>query len=114
MLPKVLRHTDLYIDRIYGISEIPSPSYIRHIWKTTELKKLFESSLDILDEMRSIRCIEHTNKARIITPFVGDQLNICDAFEIDIPDGCRPDYRSRRKEPKRRGRPRKPLTEREV
>jgi hypothetical protein len=89
-------------------------SYIRHIWKTTELKKLFESSLDILDEMRPIRCIEHTNKAKIITPFVGDQVDICDAFEVDIPDGCRPDYRSRRKEGKRRGRPRKPLTEREV
>ena len=89
-------------------------SYIRHIWKTTELKKLFESSLDILDEMRPIRCIEHTNKAKIITPFVGDQVDICDAFEVTIPEGCRPDYRSRRKEPKRRGHPRKPLTEREV
>ena len=89
-------------------------SYIRHIWKTTELKKLFESSLDILDEMRSIRCIEHTNKAKIITPFVGAQVDICGAFEVAIPVGCSPDYTSKRKQPKRRGRPRKPLTEREV
>ena len=89
-------------------------SYIRHIWKTTELRKLFDSSLDILDEMRSIRCIEHTNKAKLITPFVGAQVDICDAFGLAIPDGCSPDYRSKRNGPKRRGRPRKPLTEREV
>ena len=89
-------------------------SYIRHIWKTTELRKLFDSSLDILDEMRSIRCVEHTNKAKLITPFVGAQVDICDAFELAIPEGCSPDYRSKRKGPKRRGRPRKPLTEREV
>ena len=35
-------------------------------------------------------------------------------FDVSIPDGCRHDYRSKRKEQKRRGRPRKPLTEREV
>ena len=84
------------------------------VFSDAELKKLFESSLDILDEMRSIRCIEHTNKAKVVTPFVGAQVDICDAFGLAIPDGCSPDYRSKRKEPKRRGRPRKPLTEREV
>lgn len=89
-------------------------SYIRYIWRTTELKKLFESSLDVLDEMRPIRCIEHTNKAKSITPFVGAQVNICKAFDVTIPDGCSPDYISKRKQPKRRGRPRKPLTEREI
>ena len=89
-------------------------SYIRHIWRTTELKKLFGSSLDILDEMRSIRCIEHTGKAKVITPFVGDQVDICKAFDVAIPEGCSPDYTSKRKQPKRRGRPRKPLSEREV
>lgn len=89
-------------------------SYIRYIWRTTELKKLFESSLDVLDEMRPIRCIEHTNKAKVITPFVGAQVNICEAFGVTIPDGCSPDYTSKRKQPKRRGRPRKPLSEREI
>ncbi len=89
-------------------------SHIRYVWKTTELKRLFESSLDIIDEMRSIRCIEHTNKAKLITPFVGAQVDICEAFGLAIPEGCSPDYRSKRKGPKRRGRPRKPLTEREV
>ena len=34
-------------------------SYLRHIWKTTELHKMFSTSLEILDEMRSIRCIEY-------------------------------------------------------
>ena len=32
-------------------------SYVRHIWKTTTLKDAFSSSLEVLDEMRSIRCI---------------------------------------------------------
>ncbi len=89
-------------------------SYIRYIWRTTELKQLFESSLDILDEMRPIRCVEHTNKAKVITPFVGAQVNICKAFDVAIPDGCSPDYTSKRKPVKRRGRPRKPLSERDV
>ena len=33
--------------------------------------------------------------------FVGAQVDICDAFGLNIPDGCSPDYRSKRKEPKR-------------
>jgi len=48
-------------------------SYVRHVWKSTSLYDLFPSSLDILDEMRSIRLIEHTNRAKMITPFVGAQ-----------------------------------------
>ena len=83
-------------------------SYVRHIWKSTELKDKFGSTLDVLDEMRSIRCIEHRGKLRHITPFVGDQVDICKAFGIDIPEGCAPLYRSRKAPEKRRGRPRKP------
>jgi transposase len=86
-------------------------SYIRHIWKTTELKDLFESSLDILDEMRPIRCVEHTNRVKLITPFVGAQVDICKAFDVEIPEGCAPDYVSKRKFKRKRGRPRKPATE---
>ena len=37
----------------------------RHIWKSTELYDLFSSSLEILDEMRPIRLIEHTNRAKV-------------------------------------------------
>ena len=86
-------------------------SYIRHIWKTTGLKDRFSSSLEVLDEMRSIRCIEHTGKAKFITPFVGAQVDICKAFQFDIPLECAPDYVSKQKHPKRRGRPRRKTTE---
>lgn len=89
-------------------------SQVRHIWKSTPLYDLFSSSLEVLDEMRSIRCIEHTNKAKFITPFVGLQLDICEAFGFEIPKGCEPDYVSKRKAPKKRGRPRKRETERDL
>ena len=63
-------------------------SYVRHIWKTIGLKKQFASTQDILDEMRSIHCIEHNGRAKFITPFVGAQKDICKAFGFDIPEGC--------------------------
>ena len=85
-------------------------SYVRHVWKTTGLKKQFASTQDILDEMRSIRCIEHNGRAKFITPFVGAQKDICKAFGFDIPDGCGTEYRSRKVSPKRRGRPAKAKT----
>ena len=85
-------------------------SYVRHIWKTTGLKKQFASTQDILDEMRSIRCIEHSGRAKFITPFVGAQKDICKAFGFDIPEGCGTEYRSRKVSPKRRGRPAKAKT----
>lgn len=85
-------------------------SYVRHIWKTTGLKKQFASTQDILDEMRSIRCIEHNGRAKFITPFVGVQKDICKAFGFDIPEGCGTEYKSRKVSPKRRGRPAKAKT----
>ena len=87
-------------------------SYIKYIWKSTGLCKKVSTTLEILDEMRSIRCIEHTNKAKFITPFVGNQLTICEAFGFEVPKGCSPDYKSKRHvEKKKRGRPKKVLTE---
>jgi hypothetical protein len=71
-------------------------SWLRHIWKNTELYDLFSSSLEILDEMRPIRLIEHTNRAKMITPFVGAQADICEAFGFAIPEGCAPVYTSRK------------------
>ena len=71
-------------------------SYVRHIWKSTELYDLFATSLDVVDEMRPIRLIEHTNKSKIITPFVGAQADICKAFGFEIPEGCAPVYASRK------------------
>ena len=85
-------------------------SYLRHIWKKTELHEHFSSSLEVLDEMRSIRCIEHKNRAKFITPFVGDQIAICKAFGFDVPEGCSPDYVSKQTFTHRRGRPRKTKT----
>jgi transposase len=82
-------------------------SYVRHIWKSTKLKDSFTSTHEMLDEMRSIRCIEHKGKAKFITPFVGSQLEICKAFDIEVPDGCAPVYKSKKSVEKKRGRPRK-------
>lgn len=82
-------------------------SFLRHVWKNNEtLKKICPSSLEILDEMRSIRCIEHKNRATMITPFVGAQIEIAKAFGFNIPDGCEPGYTSL-KPAKKRGRPKK-------
>jgi len=88
-------------------------SFVRHIWKTTGLKKMFPSSLDVVDEMRPIRLIEHTNRAKSITPFVGAQVDICEAFGFEIPDGCAPTYVSRKKPERKRGRPPKKAVERD-
>lgn len=85
-------------------------SQLKYVWKT-RLEKQFATSLDVLDEMRAIRCIEHKGRKSAITPFVGAQLDICEAFGFEVPEGCAPKYRSKKVEPKRRGRPRKPRTE---
>lgn len=85
-------------------------SYIRHVWKSTKLYDMFSSSLDIVDEMRSIRCIEHTNRTKVITPFVGAQMDICEAFGFEIPEGCAPTYTPRQKTKHKRGRPPKKIT----
>ena len=88
--------------------------YVRYIWKSTRLYDLFSSSLEILDEMRPIRLIEHKNRAKTITPFVGAQVDICEVFEFDIPEGCAPDYTSRKKPKRKRSRPPKKATERDL
>ena len=71
-------------------------SYIRHIWKTTGLHSMFASSLDMLDEMRNIRCIERQGHTTKITPFVGKQVEIAKVFGLDIPAGCEPGYKSKK------------------
>jgi len=88
----------LFVSMILG-------SVVQHTWRSTELHDLFPSSLDVLDGMRSIRCIEHTGRAKFITPFVGRQLDICEAFGFDVPLGCSPDYVSKKKQPRKPGRP---------
>ncbi|MDY0288968.1 MAG: transposase [Sphaerochaeta sp.] len=81
-------------------------SYTKHIWKSTGLCEKVTTTLEILDEMRSIRCIEHNHKAKFITPFVGNQLVICEAFGFAVPKGCDTGYKSKKHvEKKKRGRP---------
>jgi transposase len=86
-------------------------SWVRYIWKSTKLYDILSSSLEILDEMRPIRLIEHTNRTKVITPFVGKQVDICEAFGFDIPKGCAPTYASQQKFKRKRGRPPKTKTE---
>lgn len=82
-------------------------SYLKHIWKSTSLKKEFTSTSDVLDEMRSIRCIQHNGHHPRLTPFVGKQREICKAFGLEIPAGCDVAYKSRATVTKKRGRPAK-------
>ncbi len=85
-------------------------SRVRHIWRSTELRNRFDSSLAVLDEMRCIRAIETPGHRMTMTPFVSDQLEICKAFNIAVPEDCCPGYVS--KQVRKRGRPRKtPITE---
>jgi hypothetical protein len=55
--------------------------------------------------------IEHTNRVKAITPFVGAQVDICEAFGFDIPKGCAPVYTSRQKPECKRGRSSKKMAE---
>ena len=84
-------------------------SYVRHVWGSTRLRDLFSSSLEVLDEMRPIRLIEHTGQDKVVTPFVGAQVDICESFGFDVPDGCKPAYVSRQEPKRKRGRPPKNL-----
>ncbi len=86
-------------------------SQVRYTWKQS-LTKQFSTSLEMLDEMKPIRCIEHAGTAKHITAFVGKQREICNAFGFEIPPGCDVGYEIRKVEPKKkRGRPRKPRVE---
>lgn len=89
----------LFVSQIIG-------SYLSYIRKT-KLSDSFHSVLDVLNEMRPIRYIEHPNTVGFITPFVGKQVEISQAFDFDIPEGCAPAYVVRKTNKGKRGRPRK-------
>lgn len=80
--------------------------YLSNIRKT-KLDKDFDSIYDILGEMRPVRYIEHPNTKGFITPFIGRQIEICEAFDFEVPAGCAPDYVVRKTNKGKRGRPRK-------
>ena len=80
--------------------------YLGNIRKT-KLSEDFDSIAGVLGEMRPIRYIEHPNTKGFITPFIGRQIDICEAFGFDIPEGCAPEYIVRKTNKGKRGRPRK-------
>ena len=80
--------------------------YLSNI-RTTKLKDECDSIPEILNEMRPIRYIEHKGTQPYITPFVGRQVKICEAFGFKIPEGCAPEYIIRKTNKGKRGRPRK-------
>ena len=80
--------------------------YLGNIRKS-KLEDQFDSIADVLGEMRPIRYIEHPNTEGFITTFVGKQVDICEAFEFEIPEGCAPEYVVRKTTKGKRGRPRK-------
>ena len=65
---------------------------LRYKWRSNVgLRKLFKSSLSIIDEMRRIRCIEYPEQSEMrLTPFIGRQLDICKMLNINVPLGCAP------------------------
>ncbi len=89
----------LFVSQVIGC-------YIAYIRKT-KLFKDYHSLQSVLDEMRPIRYVEHPNTKPAITPFVGDQVKICEAFGFRIPEGCAPEYVARKTNKGKRGRPRK-------
>lgn len=66
--------------------------YIRYAWRSSmELRKMFRSSLQMMDEMRQIRCLEYPQQGQMrLTPFIGRQLDLCKCMEFPVPKGCAP------------------------
>ena len=62
-------------------------SHLKYIHRTY-LKNQFDSTIDILNEMRAIRYIAHPNTNPFITPFISKQLEIASAFGFEVPKGC--------------------------
>ena len=62
-------------------------SKLRYTWKS-RLHDIYPTSIDILNEMRSIRMCEYNDGSSHITTFSGRQLDICDAFDINPPLEC--------------------------
>ena len=68
-------------------------SYIKHVWRTSDvLRSRFPYLFAILLEMRTIHCIEHTSHTKVVTPFVGKQLDVCREFGFELPADCAPIY----------------------
>lgn len=84
-------------------------SKLRWYWNSTSMCDEYESSLDMLDEMETIRFSEYTNGNSHMTTFSAKQAKICDACNVDVPSECLPralrEAKQRKQNPKKRGRP---------
>lgn len=68
-------------------------SRLNDTWSNSEvLRSAFKTVDSILTEMSRIHCVEHQHREKIITPFVGRQLTICEVFGYPVPNGCQPIY----------------------
>ena len=67
----------------------------------------YDSIAAVLNEMRPIRYIKHKGTQGYMTPFIGKQVEICNALGFDIPEGCAPEYAVKKTNKGKRGRPRK-------
>ena len=74
-------------------------SSLNHTWGSSEkLRKLFPTVDHLLTEMSRVHYVEHSHRDGIITPFIGKQLEVCQAFGFPVPEDCEPIYfRSRKR-----------------
>lgn len=73
-------------------------SRLNHTWGSSEtLRKLFPTVDHLLTEMSRVHYVEHSHRDGIITPFIGKQLEVCQAFGFPVPEGCEPIYLRSRK-----------------
>ena len=81
-------------------------SAVRHAWRE-KMRGRFESSLDMLDELESIRYSEYTDGTTHMSTFTAKQVEICDACNVAVPKECMPatvrKARERKEHPKKRG-----------
>ena len=82
-------------------------SKLRHAWKE-KMQSRFASSLDMLDELESIRFSEYANGTTHMSSFTAKQVEVCDACEVAVPKECMPatlrKTKERQENPKKRGR----------
>lgn len=85
-------------------------SSAKHVWKES-LSEVYDSYYEVLDAMEPIRLVEFPDASQM-TCFNTEQLQICKAFDIEVPTECLPSTAKEvlRKQlyPKKRGR--KPKT----
>ena len=62
-------------------------SAVRQAWKE-KMRDRFDSLLDMLDELESIRFSEYTDGTSHMTTFTVRQVEICDACKVKVPKEC--------------------------